>query len=234
MNPVLAALERGNELQRVGVLASFDGSFFKGRFYARQPENMLDVGNDREFGFLYEVPLDQLERMFKALLAADLPSESKRQAIQLSSFFKLPDRTRDESIQARLLEALKDREPTVREAARSVVSGELSLAGVELEPRRVEALRRMLLDPGGTPSALLAAIGRNPRLVARPEILEAIRRLMPREEMAADLLPVIGRPEFSDTEMLTVLDHGWKRFSTQQKLSCAGSSIRPPGSPGSD
>ena len=51
LNPVLAALERGNLLQRTAVLKAFDGSFLKGRFYARQPENMIDVGNDREFGF---------------------------------------------------------------------------------------------------------------------------------------------------------------------------------------
>ena len=54
LDPVLAALEQGNDLQRAAVLDAFDGSFFKGRFYARQPEAMIDVGNDREFGFLYQ------------------------------------------------------------------------------------------------------------------------------------------------------------------------------------
>ena len=53
-SPVLAALGKGNDLQLAAVLEAFDGSFFKGRFYARQPEAMIDVGNDREFGFLYE------------------------------------------------------------------------------------------------------------------------------------------------------------------------------------
>ena len=35
--PVLAALERETSSE-AGVLEAFDGSFFKGRFYARQPE----------------------------------------------------------------------------------------------------------------------------------------------------------------------------------------------------
>ena len=68
LDQVLAALERGGLLQRSAVLNAFDGSFLKGRVYARQPENMIDVGNDREFGFLYEPPLERLEQMFTALL----------------------------------------------------------------------------------------------------------------------------------------------------------------------
>ena len=53
LTPVLTALEHGDSVQRAGVLAAFDGSFFKGRSYARQPTGMIDVGNDREFGFLH-------------------------------------------------------------------------------------------------------------------------------------------------------------------------------------
>ena len=113
LNPVLAALERGNQTQRSAVLKAFDGSFLKGRFYARQPENMIDVGNDREFGFLYEPPLDVLERTFTALLAANLPPEPRRQAIQLCSFFKVPERTSSVAIQARLLAALADSDASV-------------------------------------------------------------------------------------------------------------------------
>ena len=68
LTPVLAALERGNDLQREAVLAAFDGSFFKGRSFARQPEAMIDVGNDREFGFLYQPDLSALETAFHAAL----------------------------------------------------------------------------------------------------------------------------------------------------------------------
>ena len=59
----------------MALLRAFDGSFLKGRFYARQPENMIDVGNDREFGFLYEPPLELRERTFTLLFAAKLPAE---------------------------------------------------------------------------------------------------------------------------------------------------------------
>ena len=112
LNPVLAALERGNLLQRSAVLEAFDGSFLKGRFYARQPENMIDVGNDREFGFLYEPPLALLERTFTVLFTASLPTEPRRQSIQLCSFFKVPERTSNAAIQARLLAALADSDTT--------------------------------------------------------------------------------------------------------------------------
>ena len=68
ITPVLAALEQGNDLQRAAVLDAFDGSFFKGRSFARQPEAMIDVGNDREFGFLYQPELSALEAAFAQTL----------------------------------------------------------------------------------------------------------------------------------------------------------------------
>ena len=111
LTPVLAALERGNDLQREAVLEAFDGSFFKGRYFARQPEAMIDVGNDREFGFLYQPDLSALEAAFTPLLTADLPARSRRQAIQLAGFFKLPGRTRSPAIQMALLQRLSDPEP---------------------------------------------------------------------------------------------------------------------------
>ncbi len=68
LGPILAALASGNSLQREALVASFDGSFFAGRRFARRPTGMIDVGNDREFGFLYEPPADLLDRTFAALL----------------------------------------------------------------------------------------------------------------------------------------------------------------------
>ncbi len=94
ITPVLAALERGNDLQRVAVLEAFDGSFFKGRSFARQPEGMIDVGNDREFGFLYQPDLRHARNGLRPALFAELPAKAQRQALQLASFFKLPGRTR--------------------------------------------------------------------------------------------------------------------------------------------
>ena len=90
------------------MLDAFDGSFFKGRSFARQPEAMIDVGNDREFGFLYQPDLSALEAAFSRLLTADLPAKARRQAIQLAGFFKLPGRTRSAAIQIALLRRLSD------------------------------------------------------------------------------------------------------------------------------
>ncbi len=108
---------------------------------------MMDVGNDREFGFLYEPPLELLEPTFSTLFAAALPPEPRRQAIQLSSFFKVPERTSRAAIQARLLAGLTDPDAGVRAAARAVVSRELSLTGAENDTGRLE-LAQMMRWPG--------------------------------------------------------------------------------------
>ena len=200
LNPVLAALERGNQLQRTAVLKAFDGSFLKGRLYARQPENMMDVGNDREFGFLDDPPLELLETSFSALFAAELPPEPRRQAIQLSSFFKVPERTSRAAIQARLLAGLTDPDAGLRAAASAVVSRELSLTGAEKDSGRLELLNDALAASGsaGTRPAVLAAIGRNSLLGESPVIQATIRSLLHRDDAAADLLPILGRPEFTN------------------------------------
>jgi HEAT repeat protein len=219
LTPVLAALESGNLLQRQAVLRSFDGSFFKGRFYARQPENMIDVGNDREFGFLYEPPLDVLERTFRSLLTFDMPADSRRDVIRLCSFFKLTARTKDATIQSQLLRALGDADAGVREASATVVRGELSLIDLEGNRRQVRNLARMLIESRGARPALLAAIGRNPGLAADPEIVAAIRKLLDDGEPAAELLPVLGHRELSDSEVLTVLDRGWDGLTPPQRAT---------------
>src|ERR1700722_580703 len=108
LGPVLSALESGNALQREALVRSFDGSFFKGRVYARQPSGMIDVGNDREFGFLTEPAEPVLDRTFTALLAADSTPEVRRRAIQLACFFLVPGRSSEPSIQTALLKGLTD------------------------------------------------------------------------------------------------------------------------------
>ncbi len=114
--PVLAVLEHGSELERSAVLKAFDGTFFKGRSYARQPQGMIDVGNDREFGFLYEPGLEQLEATFAPLLSASLPAESRRQALALAAFFRVPSSSRKPVIQKAVLRRLSDPDPATRAA----------------------------------------------------------------------------------------------------------------------
>ena len=80
---------------------------------------MIDVGNDREFGFLWKPPSRELEAVFVPLLTADLPAEPRRQAIQLASFFRLPGETRNAAIQTALLDRLSDPDEGVRAAQRA-------------------------------------------------------------------------------------------------------------------
>jgi hypothetical protein len=76
---------------------------------------MIDVGNDREFGFLYQPELSAPEATFARLLTADLPATARRQTLQLASFFTLPGRTRNPSIRTAVLRHLLDTRPDVRE-----------------------------------------------------------------------------------------------------------------------
>ena len=163
LTPILAALERGNELEREAVLEAFDGSFFKGRYYARQPEAMIDVGNDREFGFLYGRRSSALEAAFTPLLTVDLPAKSRRQAIQLAGFFKLPGRTRSPVIQMALLQRLADPDPDVRSAAQAIVASELDIDGAADDPSHIALIQAALKGTDDSRRAVLQLIGRNDR-----------------------------------------------------------------------
>ena len=211
LTPLLNALATGNDLQRAAIARSFDGSFFKGRFYARRPEGMLDVGNDREFGFLYEPPTDVLDRAFAALLGSDTRPEVRRQALQLASFFDLPGRSSNPAVQAALLRSLADPDAGVRAAALKAVGDDLALRGAESDADRVAAVRALL---GGAPevqAAVIRALARNAALRDRPEIRDALRALRTRDDAAALLLPVLGSDLFSDDEADAALAKGWIR-----------------------
>jgi HEAT repeat protein len=216
LSPVLAALESGNALQREAVLDAFDGSFFKGRTYVRQPEGMIDVGNDREFGFLHQMPSVTLDRTFAALLSTrDLPPSSRAKAIALASFFKVPGQTVNPTIQLALLDALDGADVGVQSAARSVVAKDLALIGAETDPARLKRILALLADahePEGR-SSLLQAMARNSGLSANPEILTAIRSLLARNDALPGALPVLAWSVVSDAEALSVLSQGWSRLS---------------------
>ena len=121
LTPVLAAVREGNDLKRVAVLQAFDGSFFKGRSYARQPEAMIDVGNDREFGFLYKLSASELESAFIPLFQSGLPATSRRQVIELASFFRLPTESSNPELAQAMKALLGDPDPSVRMAAKKAL-----------------------------------------------------------------------------------------------------------------
>ena len=210
LGPILAALATGNALQREALVATFDGSFFAGRFYARRPTGMIDVGNDREFGFLYQPPADLLDRVFPALLAApDLTPQARMGAIRLASFFEVAGRATDPVVQTAILKGLLDPDESVREAARAVVSRDLSLAGAEADPNRLDLIRRSL--PVGAPErrAIVAALGRNPDLLAIPSLGADLRAGLVNPSSVVDLAPVARSEAFSDAEVIAAAALAW-------------------------
>ncbi|MDR3617899.1 MAG: HEAT repeat domain-containing protein [Paludisphaera borealis] len=217
LGPVLATLEHGNVAQKDGVLQAFDGSFFKGRTYARQPENQIDVGNDREFGFLYEVPLNAIESTFASLLGGPLPADGRRRALQLASFFKLPPRTENAAIQLAVLEAARDPDAELRRAALGLIRDTMSFAGAETDPARTKLISRLIAESDEARPALLAAVGRNSRLAERSEIAQAVPALLARPDAAADLLPLLDRADVSDQDAVNVVAGGWERFDQPQR-----------------
>jgi HEAT repeat protein len=216
--PLMAALAGGNDLQVAGILEGFDGSFFKGRFYARQPEAMIDVGNDREFGFLYQPDRPALESVFSRLLSAQLPREPRRRSLELAAFFKVLEQSESSDLQSAVLRRLSDGDAEVREAARSVISSCLDPRGAEADPRRIALLQSALEGPAEGRDAVLHAIGRNNRLAANSEILSTIRMLIGRPEAAASLLPVLKWPALEDGLVLTLLEKTWGRMDQPQRL----------------
>ncbi len=216
--PVLEALRAGNERQVCAVLDAFDGSFFKGRFYARQPEAMIDVGNDREFGFLFEPDRQVLESVFSRLFEMPLPPRSRALALKLSAFFKVLERSQAAGLQSSVLERLEDADAGVREAARALVSTSLDPRGAQTDPRRIALLQSALEGSPEGREAVLQAIGRNHDLSASPEILGTIRKLIGRPEAAPSLLPVLKWALLSDAEVVSLLELAWPRLNQPQRV----------------
>ena len=215
--PLVAALREGNELQVRAVLDAFDGSFFKGRFFARQPEAMIDVGNDREFGFLYQPDHTVLEAVFARLFGMTLPPRARARALKLAAFFKVLDRSESPGLQVAVLERLSDTDQDVREAARSLVSTGLDPSGSEADPRRIALLQSALEGPPEGREAALQAIGKNQRLSANPEILSTVRKLIGRPEAAPSLLPVLKWSVLADAEVVSLLEQSWPRLDQPQR-----------------
>ncbi len=212
LGPILASLESGNPLQKEALVRSFDGRFFRGRFYARRPTGMIDVGNDREFGFLYEPPAELVDRVFASLLGdANLSVETRIGAIRLASFFQSLDRTDNPSIQSAILSGLLDPDDRVREAARPVVARDLSLAGAVTDPARVGLILRAIEAADPERRAIIAALAREPSTLANPEILAELRAKLDDPTAVAGLAPPLRTSAFTDAEVVRVVPPAWSR-----------------------
>ncbi len=124
-----------------------------------------------------------------------------------------------------------DPDPGVSAAARAVVGKELTLTGAEDDADRISAILNILSRSGSAEAraAVLAAISRNVRVCESPLIKAAIRSLLPREDLAAEMLAVMGRPEFTNTDRLSLIDRGWNRLSTTQRQSALDLLFAQPG-----
>lgn len=229
LGPILAALGSGNALQREALVRSFDGSFFRGRTYARQPSGMLDVGNDREFGFLSEPPSDLLDRTFASLLTSDDPPEVRRGSIRLASFFEVPARSANPAIQSALLRGLSDPDPGVRDAATDAVGRDLALIGAETDPARVALVRASIRRGGSVRRAVVRAVARNAPILEKGEILADLRDALSDGDVLG-LLPVLGHPAFADRDIPAAIRGGWsKATEPADRLALLGALVERPG-----
>ena len=213
LGPILAALESGNALQREALVRSFDGSFFKGRTYARQPFGMLDVGNDREFGFLTEPPRDPRPDLRRSLVLRDDPRGPAPvdPARQLLPGPRAVDRRMVRSSRPSPIPI------GVREAATRPT---WKLRGAE--DGSPACLAQGLA--GDARTAVVRAIARNRRLMAKPEILADLRSILVGGDVRS-LLPVLGHPAFSDAEVLAAVkpEPGHRRMTRSTVSDCSTS-----------
>ena len=141
-SPLVAALREGNELQNAGMLDAFDGSFFKGRFFARQPEAMIDVGNDREFGFLFEPELG-CSKPFSfhwSSAVAEPVEKAKSQACRVLQGSRAVAKPRPSNGGAGA--ALRQRSRVAEAGAHWFPQA--SIPGRRADPRRIALLRKLL------------------------------------------------------------------------------------------
>jgi cellulose synthase operon protein C len=221
LGPIFAALANGNSLQREALVNSFDGSFLKGRFYARNPQAMIDVGNDREFGFLYNPPQSLLDRTFLAIFDHETNPRVRRSALRLADFFLLPARSANGQIQRIFLQSLSDPDVLVRSAASEIAAKDLALNGAAGDAELIDLIRKLLRHPRVERAALVPAIARNQTLLEDSGLRQDLRGQLRSPGAWRVLLPVLRQPAFHDGEVLAVIDSGWSEsgdFEERVKL----------------
>ena len=214
LDPLLVALRGGNELQREAILESFDGSMFKGRTYARVPRDMIDVGNDREFSFLYTPDESLLERTIGVLVASATNPHLRQRSIELASFFEMPRVSQSEGLQTAFLDATFSDNPGLRAVALDAVRRDLVLHPGS--SGRVAARIGAILREGSAEarSAVLVSLGRSPAVLGDKQLREALALLLDHElsagQKSADFLPLVGSGLLDDDRALEVLESAWK------------------------
>jgi HEAT repeat protein len=216
---LLDALRTGSAGGRTAVLSSFDGSFLDGREFARRPSNAVDIGNDREFGFLHAPASKALESALSPALAdATLPSSTRRMAIQLADYFMLPRETRDTTVRLALLDALDDPDESVRAAARGAIA-DLRLDEAGPNSPEVQRIAAHLERRGAAMAPLAGVLARAPKLLEQPALRSQVERLLSGDAAAVtDLTPVLANPVFETAWALSLLPRLWEKDSVSSRL----------------
>jgi hypothetical protein len=213
LEPVLTALAEGNALQREALLESFDGSFFKGRYYARVPRNMIDVGNDREFSFMFTPEQSYLNATLGKLIDTDERPAQLRRGFQLASFFEMLNHTPSRELQLALLDGMFAEQMPLRETAREVVQRDLVLRATQ-EPEVAARVLDLLSDSDREIRPIvLASIARSPEALANGAIVDRVQQLaeetITADEPSAGLLPLVETAALDDRQAIAVLSSAW-------------------------
>lgn len=214
LEPVLTAMANGNALQREALLESFDGSFFKGRYYARIPRDMIDVGNDREFSFMFTPAQSYLDATLgKTLLTETRPAQQSR-AIQLATFFEMPQQGSNVPLQLAVLSATQADDATLRATARDTVKRFMRV-GPGTDNAVASKVAEMLRSGDAElQAALVASVARSPESLANDSVKAAVHDLaearIAADEPNADLLPLLATSMLDDRQAIAVLDMSWK------------------------
>ena len=181
---------------------------------------MIDVGNDREFGFLYQPSLECARIGFQPAFGRRSARQGAAASHPARGFFKLPGRTESAAIQIALLRRLSTAIPEfARPRGPSWPTSLRSRGASKTIPSACALFRSALEGTGEEPAGRVEA--------DRPEssgwasgrrFWPPIRELIRRDEAAPSLLPVLRWPAIHDAEVSGRLLHGWPRLSQPQRL----------------
>lgn len=214
LEPVLTAMANGNALQREALLESFDGSFFKGRYYARIPRNMIDVGNDREFSFMFTPTQQYLNgTLGKVLLTETRPAQQSR-AIELATFFEMPQQGTNEPFQLALLSATRAEDATLRAAARDTVKRFMQVRIGDGGATAAEVAESLRNGDAELQAALVASVARSPEALANETVRAAVNELAEKritaDEPDTELLPLLDTELLDDRQAMAVIEMSWR------------------------
>lgn len=219
LEPVLNAMSNGNALQREALLESFDGSFFKGRYYARIPRNMIDVGNDREFSFMFEPTQEYLQGTLGKLVETETRPAQISRGIELATFFEMPARGEAPSFQLALLNATLADDATLKSVARDSVRRFMVVRRGENGATAARVAELLKSGDAELQAALISSLARSADALQVDGVRVAVNQMVEDRILAddpnADALPLVATSMLDDRQALALIDLAWKAVQKQ-------------------